>query len=66
MSFLSVDFDGTENLSLVLPQRYYYDQLTQVRGFWNVHNGTLVELEKGSIKDLIGKTLTWEDEPYEI
>lgn len=27
---------------------------------------TLIEIPKGTIKTLIGKEMTWEDEPYEM
>lgn len=34
-------------------------------GYWT-SDEDFIELPKGSIKKLIGRTLTWEDEPVEI
>jgi hypothetical protein len=65
MSVLVVDKDGTEWVWNYRPLRNKY------RGRWerpysDEGDYQSVELPKGSIKKLIGKTLTWADEPYEL
>lgn len=35
-------------------------------GFWKTENGVYVDLPKGTIEKLIGKKLTWEDEPVAL
>lgn len=42
------------------------DQYAWVWPYCTEEGGQIVYLPKGSIKKLIGKTLTWEDEPYEL
>ncbi len=67
MAFLAVDMDGSE---------YIYDFEAPYRedgdDYWHPsydkHGETysFIELPKGSIRKLIGRELTWEDEPVEI
>jgi hypothetical protein len=42
------------------------DQYAWVWSYNTEEGGQLVMLPKGSIEKLIGKKLTWEDEPYDI
>ena len=42
------------------------DQYAWVWPYNTEEGGQLVRLPKGSIEKLIGKKLTWEDEPYDI
>ena len=62
MAWLAVDIKGGEGVFNRKPHR--------VDGFWYdssfLKNDSEVFLSKGSIEKLIGKTLTWEDEPVEI
>lgn len=61
MAWLAVDKNGTECLFSHKPSRglEYYKWRIMV-------NGTFIELPKGSIKKLIGKELTWSDEPVKL
>lgn len=61
MAWLAVDKQGVEFIFDWHPKRYGDH-------FWilsNSHNNS-VALPKGSIKKLIGRELTWDDEPVEI
>lgn len=58
MIFLAVDKDGTEGVYEGRPER------AEIQVWWS-YDGS-VRLPKGSIKKLIGKDLTWQDEPVEI
>lgn len=63
MAWLAVDKDGTECAYVLEPERD--DEVFNAV----VKNGVItdfVELPSGSIKKLIGRELTWEDEPVEI
>ena len=61
MAWLAVDRDGSEWIYLNKPARFcdkyllaYEDDCSQIH------------IPKGSIKKLIGRDLTWEDEPVEL
>jgi len=64
MAYLAVDSDTGYSQS-----EYIFDRLPY-RGsrYWHVPDdsdgGNKVELPRGSIKRLIGRELTWEDEPF--
>lgn len=74
MAWLSVSKSGVETIHRNCPIRY--------RSFWidiielellrntfkltDIDEDCSVELPSGSIEKLIGKQLTWEDEPFEI
>lgn len=61
MPYLAVDKEeGDEHVYERLPERGY--------GEWMPipFDSFYVKLPKGSIKTLIGKVLTWEDEPVEL
>lgn len=66
MAWLAVDKDNTEIISSVLPLRteYGWECCSENCGGW-VEDYS-IELPKGSIKKLIGKDITWNDEPIRI
>lgn len=57
MAWLAVNIDGTERISQDKPYR--------LGDFWQ-EDYDLVDIPYGSIQKLIGRTLTWEDEPVEL
>ena len=60
MVWLAVDYNGTECVFTIEPSRSEYKT-------WRVLvYGNYIELPKGSIKKLIGRNLTWEDDPVEL
>lgn len=54
----AVDEDGEEYLYMEKPYRCAYS--------WNVMADAYINPPKGTIKRLIGRELTWNDEPVEI
>jgi hypothetical protein len=62
MSYVAVDEDGKENVSESEPRR----SSGLAFNYWGVVDGDIIYLPKGSIEKLIGKKLTWEDEPVEL
>ena len=64
-SWLAVDKNGTEYIYEKKPDRCngYWDYLGY-NGYTPYHG--YCELPSGSIKELIGKELTWKDEPVEL
>lgn len=64
MAWVAVNKNGTEILSLFEPYR--------VTNYWtcsmymHMFLSGLILLPKGSIKKLIGRDLTWEDNPVEL
>ncbi len=59
MAYIAVDGDtGDECVYDTKPKRCL--------DFWKIVEGECVKLPKGSIEKLIGKKLTWEDEPVEL
>ncbi|MBD5241443.1 MAG: fructan hydrolase [Barnesiella sp.] len=61
MAYLACDKDGTEWIFDWPPTRCKY------AGWWAENYDTSkVQLPPGSIAKLIGRELTWEDEPYEL
>lgn len=66
MAWVAVDKDGNEAIFAFKPVmngKYWHDwQITiEMETF-----DSLIPLPKGSIKKLIGKDLTWEDNPIEL
>ena len=61
MAFLAVDKDGEEYIYDSEPVRYRYDRFPH----WDCDTHW-IELPDGSIEKLIGRKLTWDDEPVEI
>jgi len=73
MAYIAVDKNNVENIFDDKPIRNdeYYEDLehTKFSEFWkpvNEYDDNEVELPKGSIEKLIGRKLTWEDEPVEL
>lgn len=69
MAYLSVDKNGTENIHLEKPRRWGGEWFDEVEIEIESEHGTyssFICLPKGSIKKLIGRELTWDDEPVEI
>lgn len=58
MAWLAVDLDETELIFELIPER-------SDRGDW-IQGCDYVLVPKGSIEKLIGKELTWDDEPVEL
>ena len=63
MSWVAVDKNGTEAVYTNKPERFLYDQNV---GAWYDFYGKDVRLPSGSIEKLIGRKLTWENEPVEL
>lgn len=63
MAWLAVDKDGAEHIFNDIPQRGYCVFLSINKYRINIKR---ILLPKGSIKKLIGKELTWDDEPFEL
>lgn len=69
MAWLAVDKDGQEYLYLDKPERHIHYNVFKSDEIdfeiW-VSYGDNVKLSKGSIEKLMGRKLTWDDEPVEI
>lgn len=64
MAWLAVDKDGTEAIYDECPRRR---ENREIWDFIFLDDGrNIIELPSGSIKKLIGRELSWEDEPVEI
>lgn len=64
MAWVAVDKDGTESICTQKPYRRTdpnYGSYWKVKGLIG-----FVNLPKGSIKKLIGRELSWKDEPVEL
>jgi hypothetical protein len=62
-AWLCVDENGDENICSAIPRRDRYLNYN----FWNVEDWqNIVDLPDGTIKKLIGKKLTWKDEPVKF
>lgn len=62
MVYFFVDKDGTEGCSNELPNRMFSEWVG-----WENTDGvecTITTLPKGTIEKIIGRVLTWDDEPY--
>ena len=62
MVYFFVNKDGTEGCANEIPNRNFKLWM----GWENVYGDycVITALPKGTIEKVIGKTLTWEDEPY--
>lgn len=60
MAWLAVDKDGTENIFQFHPRK------SEVRYLPLYSYSMYLTLPSGSIKKLIGRELSWSDEPVEI
>jgi hypothetical protein len=59
MAWLAVDLSGCECIFSTKPER------NPITNWWQI-DGQYVILPSGSIEKLIGRNLSWEDEPVEI
>jgi len=73
MAWVAVDEDGSEFMYDVKPivnnKVYTNVEHTELEKMWildNPYDDNYIRLPKGSIEKLIGKKLTWEDEPVEL
>ena len=64
MAWVAVDYDGTEWISENEPIRDSPGYFEPPQ-FWSFYSDK-IPLPKGSIKKLIGKELSWNDEPVEL
>lgn len=63
MAWLAVDKDGSEMIFQYKPEKKEWDNYKQ----WIMPCfGNVMTIPSTSIHKLIGKTLTWDDEPVEI
>lgn len=66
MVWLAVDEYGFETISNVKPRREKFENIWIVNDYDSHGDEHIIELPQGSIEKLIGRKLTWEDEPVEI
>lgn len=72
MAWLAVNSWGCEEMFHNCPERtenrYWQDNIVywEIRGYTTCADDYSIELPKGTIKKLIGRDLTWEDEPVKI
>lgn len=64
MAWVAVDKDRTETIFTDKPCRMYDD--VEDCEYWDTTSEMFVVLPKGTIKKLIGRDLTWENEPVEL
>lgn len=63
MAWLSVDLEGNEFISSIKPEKICGSITISI----NKHPlRELIHISKGSIKKLIGRELSWSDEPVEL
>ena len=61
MAWLAVDKNGDESIYDAEPDK------KELFGIWKcIEDSYYIYLPKGSIKKLIGRELTWEDDPVEL
>lgn len=63
MAWLSVDLEGNEFISSIKPEKIYVNIAINISKF---PFRELIYIPKGSIKKLIGRELSWDDEPVEL
>lgn len=61
MAWVAVNKDGTEYIFSNKPKRLSVNWEDLMYGFY-----TDIRIPRGSIKKLIGRDLTWQDEPVEL
>lgn len=64
MAWLVVDGDGNEFIFEVKPKRSKEGEIWQLPSRYSLRS--LIYLKKGTIEKIIGKKITWEDEPIKI
>ena len=70
MAWLSVNENGHENISMGKPFRgwgrmWEHEEKVCIESEWGTVS-TIIEIPIGTIEKIIGKKLTWEDDPIEI
>ena len=65
MAWVATDYNGTEAVFTNEPERIIYGT-DFLDNEWYDRHGMYVNLPSGSIEKLIGRKLTWEDEPVEL
>ena len=65
MVWITVDKDGTECVFTHKPKRGIKSGEWLIATY-DTYGSTFIELPKGSIEKLIGKELTWNDEPVKL
>lgn len=65
MAFVATDKDGTEYIYHCAPIRDFNSDASIEADGW-VGGGDYTPLPKGSIRKLIGRELTWEDDSVEL
>jgi hypothetical protein len=66
MAYLAVNKDGQELIFESLPERCDYEYWTVFPSILSDDVMDRITLPQGSIEKLIGRELTWDDEPIEI
>ena len=64
MAWVACDENGQEAIFSGKPDRVEYSG--EFMNIWFDYNGMFINLPSGSIEKLIGRKLTWEDEPVEV
>ena len=65
MAWVATDYNGTEAVFTNEPERIIYGT-DFLDNEWYDRHGMYVNLPSGSIEKLIGRKLTWEDEPVDL
>ena len=70
MAWLSVNENGNENISMGKTfigwgRMWEYEEEVCIESEWGTVS-TIIEIPIGTIEKIIGKKLTWEDDPIEI
>lgn len=65
MAFVAVDKDRSEYIHYCAPVRGFNNDASIEEDGW-IDGGDCIPLPKGSIRKLIGRDLSWNDEPVEI
>ena len=58
MAWVAVDENGDEFI--------YGNEPYRLQNYWYMSDNYFVELPKGSVEKLLGRELTWNDEPVEL
>lgn len=66
MAYVAVDKNGTESIYPECPERTKYGTWVYEESIECTWIAVFIILPRGSIYKLIGRELTWEDEPVEL
>lgn len=64
MAWVAVDKDGSETMFTDKPCRAFDD--IEYCFYWDTSSGVFISIPKGTIRKLIGRDLSWEDEPVKL